>query len=121
MANFLDLDTSAELYDLSFSYFEKASELLKPAVHKVVYENVVADRDKELRPLLDFLGLEWDDRVLDHQSTARNRGHIKTASYAQVVEPIYSRSAGRWENYRKYLDPIIPVLEPWIVRFGYGL
>lgn len=119
MANFLWLDTSAELYDLCFSYFEQASALLKPAVHRVVYENVVADRDKELRPLLDFLGLEWDDQILDHQSTALKRGHIKTASYAQVVEPIYSRSAGRWQNYRKYLDPIMPVLEPWVAKFGY--
>lgn len=121
MASFLWLDTAAELYDLSFSYLEKARGLLKPAVHTIVYENIVADRDRELRPLFDFLGLEWDERVLDHQSTAKKRGHIKTASYAQVVEPIYKSSAGRWENYRKYLEPVLPVLEPWVLKFGYGL
>jgi hypothetical protein len=119
MANFLHLDTAAELYDLSFSYFEKARALLSPAVHTVVYENIVADRDRELRPLLDFLGLDWDDKLLDHQSTARSRAHIKTASYAQVVEPIYKSSAGRWQHYRKQLDPVIPLLEPWAVKFGY--
>ena len=119
MANFLSLDTAAELYDLTFSYFEKARELLQPAVHTVVYENIVADRDRELRPLLDFLGLEWDERLLDHQTTAKKRGHIKTASYAQVVEPIYTRSAGRWVNYRKHLEPVIPTLLPWVEKFGY--
>ena len=121
MSSFLHLDTAAELYDLSFGMFEKARELLKAPVHVLTYEKLVEDRDRELRPLLDFLGLEWDERVLDHESTARARGHIKTASYAQVVEPIYRRSAGRWQNYRKHLEPVLPVLEPWVARFGYSL
>jgi hypothetical protein len=121
MASFLHLETAAELYDLSFSYFERACALLNPPVHRIAYENVVVDRDRELRPLFDFLGLEWSERVLDHQSTAKNRGHIKTASYAQVVEPIYTRSSGRWRNYRKHLEPVFPILEPWVRKFGYEL
>jgi hypothetical protein len=121
MVNFLSLETTAELYDLSFGYLEQARELFNPAVHTIVYENIVADRDRELRPLFEFLDLEWDERVLDHQSTARSRGHIKTASYAQVVEPIYTRSAGRWRNYRKHLEPILPTLQPWIEKFGYEM
>jgi len=121
MANFLHLDTAAELYDLSFGLFEKSRELLNPAVHVMKYEKLVEDRDRELRPLLDFLGLDWDNRVLDHESTARARGHIKTASYAQVVEPIYKRSAGRWQNYRKHIEPALPVIEPWVAKFGYSL
>jgi hypothetical protein len=121
MVSFLRLETAADLYDLSFSYFERAREILKPAVHTVIYENIVADRDRELRPLFQFLGLPWDERVLDHQSTARSRGHIKTASYAQVVEPIYTRSSGRWLNYRKHLEPIIPIIGPWAEKFGYEI
>ncbi|MEO8175943.1 MAG: sulfotransferase [Sphingomicrobium sp.] len=121
MVNFLSLATAAEVYDLSFGFLEKARELLQPALHTTVYEKLVADRDHELRPLFEFLGLEWDERVMDHQSTALSRGHIKTASYAQVVEPIYQRSAGRWLNYRKHLEPVLPVLEPWVRKFGYDL
>jgi tetratricopeptide (TPR) repeat protein len=119
MANFLRLDTAAELYDLSFRFFEQSRQLLDPPVHSIMYENIVADRDRELRPLFDFLGLDWHDAVLDHEATARSRGHIKTASYAQVVEPIYTRSAGRWQNYRKHLEPVLPVLRPWAEKFGY--
>lgn len=119
MSNFLRLETAAELYDLSFTYLERAREILQLPVHTVTYEKLVEDRDSELRPLFDFLGLDWHDGVLDHQGTAFKRGHIKTASYAQVVEPIYKRSAGRWQNYRKHLEPIIPVLKPWIDKFGY--
>jgi hypothetical protein len=121
MANFLRLDTAGELYDLSFRYFERAREVLQPPVHTIVYENIVADRSRELRPLFDFLGLDWHDSVLDHEETARSRGHIKTASYAQVVEPIYTRSTGRWLNYRKQLEPVLPILRPWAEKFGYEI
>jgi hypothetical protein len=121
MSNFVHLDTAAELYDLSFTYFERCQQLMPMPAHTVVYENVVADRDRELRSLFDFLELDWHDAVLDHQTTAKGRGRIKTASYAQVVEPIYNRSAGRWQNYRKHLEPVFPILRPWVEKFGYEL
>jgi tetratricopeptide (TPR) repeat protein len=121
MSSFLRLDTAAELYDLSFAYFEKARGLVGLPVHTVVYENVVEDRERELRSLIDFLGLDWSNGVLDHESTALNRGRIKTASYSQVAQPIYDRSAGRWRNYRKHLEPVLPILEPWVAKFGYAL
>jgi hypothetical protein len=121
MSSFLRLDTTAELYDLSFSYFDRVQSLLPINAHIVGYEKLVADKESELRSLFEFLGLAWDDEVLDHQKTARKRGRIKTASYSQVAEPIYSRSSGRWRNYRKYLEPILPVLKPWIEKFGYEL
>jgi hypothetical protein len=119
MANFVKLEWGAEMYDLSFRYFARTQELMPTPAHAVVYENVVANRDKELRALFDFLELDWHDAVLDHEKTAKARGRIKTASYAQVVEPLYNRSAGRWQKFRKHLEPIIPVLKPWIDKFGY--
>lgn len=120
MANFIRLDTAAELYDLSFRYYERVQSLMPMPTHQMAYESLVADRETELRGLFDFLGLDWHDAVLDHQETAKKRGRIKTASYAQVVEPIYTRSAGRWEKYRKHLEPVLPVLKPWIEKFGYS-
>ena len=121
MASFVDLETGAELYDLSFSYFERIQSLMPTPTHTVMYEKVVANQDGELRKLFEFLGLDWHDAVLDHQTTALSRGRIKTASYAQVVEPIYQRSAGRWQHFRKHLEPIFPVVRPWVEKFGYSL
>jgi tetratricopeptide (TPR) repeat protein len=120
MSSFLRLVTAAELYDISFNFYEHVQRLMPMPTHVVAYENVVTDRETELRKLFDFLGLDWHDAVLDHQRTAFKRGRIKTASYSQVVEPIYTRSAGRWERYRKHLEPILPVLKPWIEKFGYA-
>jgi len=121
MSSFLRLDTSAELYDLSFNFFHRVQRLMPMRTHTVMYERVVADRESELKSLFEFLELEWNPAVLDHQKTALERGRIKTASYSQVAEPIYSRSSGRWRNYRSHLAPIFPVLKPWIDKFGYEL
>jgi len=121
MASFLRLDTAADLYDLSFSYYEHVQSLMPLPTHQVIYENVVADRENELRKLFDFLGLDWHEAVLEHEKTALTRGRIKTASYSQVIEPIYTRASGRWEKYRKHLEPVLPMLAPWAEKFGYTI
>src|SRR4030095_5794908 len=79
MASFVDLKTGAELYDISFSYFERVQALMPTPAHTVMEEKVVADQDGELRKLFDFLGLDWHDAVLDHQTTALGRGRIENA------------------------------------------
>lgn len=121
MANFLDLQRTAELYDLSFSSFAAAWDLLGLSIAPVVYERMIGDTDAELRPLFNWLGLDWQDGALDHQATAAKRGIITTASYSQVHEPIYTRSAGRWVRYRDQLKPVEAILAPWVERFGYSL
>lgn len=121
MSNFLRLEDAAEFYDLTFRHWERARELFGLKVHTIVYERLVEDVEAEVRPLFDFLGLSWRDEALDHRKTAKARGLITTASYAQVVEPIYKRAAGRWEGYRQHLEPILPVMRPWVEKFGYSL
>jgi Flp pilus assembly protein TadD len=121
MANFLRLEDAANLYDLTFAYWEKAQRLFGLDVHTIVYERMVEDPAGQLKPLVEWMGLDWRDELLDHQKTASSRGHISTASYAQVVEPIYTRSKGRWQRYAKHLEPIIPTVRPWIDKFGYDL
>jgi Flp pilus assembly protein TadD len=121
MSSFLQLDTAADLFDLSFSNFTKAQQLLKLPEHRIAYEDLIENGETALRGLLDFLELPWRDQMLDHEATAKARGRIKTASYAQVVEPIYRRSAGRWEHYRKHMGPVLPVLAPWAEKFGYSV
>lgn len=121
MSNFLALDTAAELYDLSFSYWTEARQVFDLPVHTVVYERLVADQARELEPLFDWLQLPWQGEDFDHRQAARTRGVVRTASYAQVTEPIYTRAAGRWHRYERHLDAAKPVLQPWVERFGYSL
>ena len=121
MSNFLDLQTAAQLYDMSFAYWTKARELFNLPVHTVVYERLVADQSRELAPLFDWLGLPWQGDDFDHREAARARGVVRTASYAQVTEPIYTRASGRWHRYEKHLEPVFTLLRPWAERFGYSL
>lgn len=120
MSSFLDLANASRTYDRIFSYWEKCREVLPLNVHMLRYEAMVEDMEAEVRPLFDFLGLEWESNVLDHQKTARDRGYIRTPSYAQVTEKVYSSASGRWQRYRKYMNEVLPILQPWAERYGYS-
>lgn len=121
MSNFLELETAAELYDLSMSYWTRVRDIFDLPVKTVVYERLVEDTERELRPLFDWLGLPWPEGEFDHRQAARARGVVRTASYAQVTEPVYKRASGRWRRYEKHLAPIFDKLQPWVERFGYSL
>ena len=121
MSNFLRLEDAAQYYDLTFQHWQRSCELFPANVHIIKYENLVEDVEAEVRPLFSFLDLEWHDQVLDHQRTAKARGLITTASYSQVTEPIYKRASGRWTRYRENLEPVLPILKPWVQRHGYSL
>ena len=119
MACFLDLADAADLYDAGMTMWTRSREAVPQATHTVVYERLTVDPGAELKPTLEFLGLDWHEQLLDHQSTAKRRGLINTASYDQVVQPLSRAPSGRWRRYRKQLEPVLPVLLPWSERLGY--
>lgn len=121
MSNFLDLEDAATLYDQTFTHWETARAVFDVPVATVVYERLVEDTARELRPVFDWLGLEWPAGELDHRAAARARGTVSTASYSQVTEPIYKRAAGRWQRYAGHLAPVLDRLQPWVARYGYSL
>lgn len=119
MRSFTTLEEAARTYDAVFETWTRAEALLGLQVHRVRYERMVEDLEGEMRALLAFLDRPFDPTVLDNQASAAARGHVRTASYAQVTEPIYTRSSGRWQRYRAQLEPVLPILAPWIERLGY--
>ena len=121
MANFLDLETAAWVYDQTFSYWEQCKAIMPINCHTVTYERMIANSSAELQPLFETLGLDWHEEALDHRKTAAARGVISTASYSQVHEPLYDRANGRWTRYRDQMSPILPILAPWARRYGYTL
>jgi tetratricopeptide (TPR) repeat protein len=121
MRAFVTLEGAARLYDTVFDCWTRATELLPVDFHRIRYERMVEDLESEMRALLGFLDIAWDDKILDNQSAAAKREHIRTASYSQVTEPIYKRSSGRWERYRAQMAPALPILAPWAERMGYEI
>ncbi|MDJ0711086.1 MAG: sulfotransferase [Woeseiaceae bacterium] len=88
---------------------EHWNEVLPGKVLAVQYEHVVEDLETEVRRILDYCELPWDDACLRFWETDRA---VKTASSEQVRTPIYSSAKHRWRNYEKHLGPLIEVLEP---------
>ncbi|MBX3508413.1 MAG: sulfotransferase [Parvibaculum sp.] len=121
MVNFLTLEGSARLYDSVFTLWQQYRKLLPLDVQEVRYENLVADLRAEVEPVLRFLGLQWNDAVSDPAAHALQRGTIRTPSYSQVTQPIYSSSAERWRRYEAQMKPVLPILAPHIDRLGYSL
>lgn len=120
MVNFLDLEDAARCYDKVMTLWQKYLAVLPLQVHTVRYESLIENFEETLTPLLDFLGVAWDDNVRNYAETASRREGIPTPSYYQVTQPLYTRARGRWEQYRKYMQPVLPTLLPWASRFGYG-
>jgi tetratricopeptide (TPR) repeat protein len=119
MVNFPNIHTAADYYDSMMGIWTASRQAMDLNVHTVVYEELVADPEASLRPLVAFLGLEWDGRVLEHQRTASERGTIVTPSYDQVSAPVSTGASGRWKRYLKQLEPVLPILLPWAERLGY--
>lgn len=74
----------------------------------VPYEAVVEDQESWSRRIIEFIGLEWDERCLEYYKTERRVG---TASNWQARQPIYKSSKERWRNYETFVGALLPLLE----------
>lgn len=73
----------------------------------VQYEDIVADQEAQSRRIIEYCGLEWNDACIDFH---RNKRPVKTASMAQVRQPMYKSSVERWRSYEKFLGPLLGAL-----------
>jgi tetratricopeptide (TPR) repeat protein len=69
----------------------------------VSYDELVRNPKPGIGRMLEFIGLEWEDRCLSLQSGGRP---VKTASVWQVREPLYQRSSGRSRHYQRQLQAL---------------
>jgi tetratricopeptide (TPR) repeat protein len=120
MANFCTLADSVALYARTMDLWQLYREQLPLKIHTVRYEDVVEDFDEQVRALCSFLGIPWEDSLRQFSTKALDRGRINTPSYEQVSKPIYRDARYRWHRYREHLAPYLPVLRPYIERFGYS-
>lgn len=118
MAYFLDQGSSARYYNAVMQLAEQSLNTLGQNVATCRYEQLVKGFEPSMRQLLEFLGLAWDERVLDYRRHAQTRA-IDTPSYQQVSQPLYTRSIGRWRHYPGFMQSLLPVLGPWAERFDY--
>ena len=101
----LDLSDLADYYRQHRRLMAHWRSVLPPGTFlDLPYEELVADQEGWTRKLLDFLGLEWHERVLDFHNTKRV---VVTASFWQVRQKIYKDSVKRWRHYEKFIGPLL--------------
>lgn len=102
-----DLNDLGHYYRLYRRLMSHWREVLPQPIFELQYERLTTDPEPEVRRLVEFCDLEWDDACLDH-----TRSGVKTitASYDQVRQPIYTKSVQRWRHYKKHLKPLINTL-----------
>ena len=119
MANFLSLRKATSLYHNVMSCWLSYSENIEIDYHQLKYEHLILNFEKTTTGLLEFLELNWEDELKNFYKTAQNRRLIKTPSYTQVTEKLYSESKGRWKNYECHFSSEIRTLQQWIKYFSY--
>ena len=115
---YISLERAALHYDAMMRLTEEARERLPLAFHELRYEALVADFEPTTKALCEFARLPWSDAVRKFATTAEHRG-VATASSGQVRKGLYDGS-GQWKPYAEWLEPVMPILEPWIDKFGYS-
>ena len=119
MANFSTIEETAVLYDKVMSLYDRYRQSLPLNIHYVRYERLLNDLEGETRHLASFLGIEWNEEMLNYRKTALSKGHINTPSYAAVSEGIYHHATGRWKRYAEHMSAARDLLNPWINVFDY--
>lgn len=121
MANLYTLEGAAALYDTTMALWVRYREQFPLAVVTVRYEALVADLASEVAPVLEHLGVAWDARVEGFAEHAVGRGRIRTPSYSQVRQGIYTEARGRYLSYAEHFTPKVrALLDPWVERWGYS-
>ena len=78
-------------------------KVLPGKVHRVIYENMVEDTENEIRNLLKFCELDFEEDCLNFYKTKRT---VRTPSSEQVRQPIYNKGIGQWRNFDNWLDTL---------------
>jgi hypothetical protein len=83
--------------------------VLPGRVHRVLYERMIDDTETEVRRLLEYCHLPFDDRCLRFYENERA---VRTASSEQVRQPIFREGVDHWRHYEPWLGPLKDALGP---------
>jgi hypothetical protein len=118
MYQLLTLAGAARFYDAAMQMGERLGHELPLAHHVVRHEALVEDFDATARAVCDFLDLPWTDAVRGFAERIQDRG-VATPSGAQLAAGLSAEGIGAWRRFALQLAPVMPILQPWVERFGY--
>jgi tetratricopeptide (TPR) repeat protein len=116
---FLTLESTARFYDAVMSLSEIYRDKLPLDIYDIRYESVVDDFEGQTRALCNFMGLPWDD-AMRRFSDRSKKGAVSTVSAPQIARGLNREGIGQWRRYAEHLAPVLPILRPWVEKFGYS-
>jgi tetratricopeptide (TPR) repeat protein len=116
--NYLTLEDAAEEYAGVMGVWSLARQPLEGNICEVRYEDMVEDLKGNARRVLDFLGLEWSESIMDYDRHAREKV-VRSPTAEAVTEKVHTRAKNRWRNYEKHLEPVLETLRPCLKSLGY--
>lgn len=115
---FSSLIRAARHYDAMMRLTEQCLARLPLRYHTMRYVDLVRDFDGETKRLCAFAGLPWSESLRHFDRTAMTRP-VSTRSAAQVRSGLFD-GTGQWRRYARQLEPVLPILEPWVQKFGFA-
>ena len=107
------LDDLAHYYRDYLSITTHFDAVLPGRIHRVQYEALVADLEGEVRRLLEYCGLPFEEQCLRFHETQRV---VQTASSEQVRQPLYAEAVDQWRNFEPWLGPLKEALGELVSR-----
>jgi len=98
-----DLTEIGRYYRDYVEFMAHFDTVLPGRIHRVFYEELVTDAETQIRRVLDYLGLPFEESCLRFHKTDRA---VLTPSAEQVRQPIYTDAVEHWRNYAKWLGPL---------------
>ena len=96
-----NLNNIVEFYNLYIDLMNYWNHLFPDFIYNLKYENLIANTENEIKMLLNFCNLKWNENCLNFHN---NKRHVKTASDIQVRSKIYSSSINSWKKFEKFLS-----------------
>jgi hypothetical protein len=79
------------------------TEIFGNEIYGINYEKLIGNFEFEIKKIINYLGLEWNDACLDLKN---NNNPIKTASYDQVRQQVYNKHIDHWEHYKNLIPEL---------------
>jgi hypothetical protein len=109
---------AAEFYAASMTLAELYRKRLPLTIYDVRHEGLVSDFDTVCRNVCAFIGIEWNPSMRDFAARQHVRA-VATPSARQLTRGLSRTGIARWRRYADQLAPLLPILDPWVERFGY--
>lgn len=117
-AGLLTLGSACQMYASDMNIWLHMRGLLAESALEFKYEETVTDLPGQARRALEFLGLAWDDQVLDYRRRSAQKV-VNSPSHDTVREPVYQHAIGRWKNYERHFGSYFERLAPFVREWGY--